>query len=261
MAALYHNQTINLPMKSRGFTLIEMILVIVILGVLAIGTTTFIKYGMQIYGNATDREDLIGSARFAIERLNREVRSAVPNSIQVKSGGDGKCLEFTPIALSTVYTYIPIAPESSSTIKVIAFDTSLLVDDLKVGVYLTQASEFYDDSSEKIYSLNDNNIENNDGDDEWSLTLDASVTFEQESPTNRIYFFNNSTSYCIDDEQLFRIHDGNKVIMAEDIAAGSDFYVDNATLKRNSIVSMRLNFNKNNELIEFNHNIQVPNVP
>ncbi|MBL4899232.1 MAG: type II secretion system protein, partial [Colwellia sp.] len=56
----------------RGFSLIELIVVIVILGVLATSVSTFISFGTQIYTDAKDREQVVSSARFAIERLNRE---------------------------------------------------------------------------------------------------------------------------------------------------------------------------------------------
>ena len=51
-----------------------------------------------------------------IERLSRELRNAVPNSIRVQSwaGGRAQCLQFTPIVASTVYTDIPVSPETPS---------------------------------------------------------------------------------------------------------------------------------------------------
>ena len=68
--------------KSSGFSLIELIVVIVILGVLAASITSFIRFGTQIYTETTARDQLVSSARFAIERLNREVRNALPNSLR-----------------------------------------------------------------------------------------------------------------------------------------------------------------------------------
>ena len=118
--------------KSNGFSLIELIVVIVILGILATGISTFISFGTQVYTDATDREKIISSARFAIERLNREIRTAVPNSIRINDNGSTgiitakQCIEFTPIVLSTIYTDIAVAPEpASNKIEVISFDEIL----------------------------------------------------------------------------------------------------------------------------------------
>ena len=105
MAAI--KQIKRLPKRLiRGFTLMEMILVIIILGIMGAGISGFISLSTQSYLNATNRDELIGNARFVIERLSRELRNAVPNSIRVQSwaGNRLQCIQFTPIVASTVYT-------------------------------------------------------------------------------------------------------------------------------------------------------------
>ena len=63
-----------------GFTLIELVMVILLLGIMATFASQFIGIGTQIYGDARSREQLMSDARFAMERLNREVRDALPGS-------------------------------------------------------------------------------------------------------------------------------------------------------------------------------------
>ncbi|HEY5602396.1 MAG TPA: type II secretion system protein [Gammaproteobacteria bacterium] len=75
--------------KSRGFTLVEMITVIVLLGIVAGMLTPFILSAMQAYVASKARAQLVGKGRLAIERLSREVRQAVPNSLSVLGGGTG----------------------------------------------------------------------------------------------------------------------------------------------------------------------------
>ena len=73
----------------RGFTLIEMITVIVLLGIIAGILTPFISSAMQAYVASKARANLLAKGRLALERLVREVRHAIPNSLSVIDGGNG----------------------------------------------------------------------------------------------------------------------------------------------------------------------------
>jgi len=73
----------------KGFTLIEMITVIVLLGIIAGILTPFIAKAMQAYTHSKARAELVARGRLALERLTREVRQAVPNSLSVLSAGTG----------------------------------------------------------------------------------------------------------------------------------------------------------------------------
>ena len=75
--------------KSTGFTLIEMVTVIVLLGIIAGILTPFIAKAMQAYTHSKARASLVDKGRLAMERLAREVHQAVPNSLSVLAGGDG----------------------------------------------------------------------------------------------------------------------------------------------------------------------------
>lgn len=275
----------------RGFSLIELIVVIVILGILATGISTFISFGTQVYTDATAREQVVSSARFAIERLNREIRTAVPNSIRINSnsltGATAKqCIEFTPVVLSTIYTKIAVTPEpATNEIKVIAFDETLFSagfsPNLKIGVYVLNVSDFYDGSNDNIFTLLNNTIVKSVN--EWTLKLNSTETFSENSPTERLYFFNHSVSYCVQNSRLTRHQSYSRnadntpvvtlaspaVLMAEDIAMHDDdgitlippFKLTEATQLRNSMVLIKLAFTSNLEYIVFNNEIQVPNVP
>jgi MSHA biogenesis protein MshO len=282
---IYQNNNYSKQLNNKsGFSLIELIVVIVILGVLATGISTFINLGSQIYSEATDRDHVVSSARFAIERINREIRTAVPNSIRINAntltGTSAKqCIEFTPIVLSAIYTEIPVAPDpASDEVKVIAFDDTLFntsfSPNLNVGVYILNASEFYGGSSNKVFTLL--NIPINKPSNEWTLRLDGAETFAEDSPTNRLYFFNKPISYCVQNSRLTRhenyTRDTNNtptssgVLMAENITMHNGnvlippFWLTEATQLRNSMVLIKLAFTSNLESIVFNNEIQVYNV-
>jgi MSHA biogenesis protein MshO len=79
--------------SARGFTLLELVLVIIITGVMAAAIAVFFKPAVDAYFDARRRAELSDMADTALRRIGREVRRAVPNSIRVP--GD-QCFELAP---------------------------------------------------------------------------------------------------------------------------------------------------------------------
>ena len=82
----------SLP-HSRGFTLIELTLVIVIAGVLAATLAVFMRPAIDSYIASGNRAELTDQADTALRRMLRDIRLAVPNS--VRSPGS-QCVEVVP---------------------------------------------------------------------------------------------------------------------------------------------------------------------
>lgn len=91
--------------RLRGFTLVELVLVIVLLGVTAGILAPFITGAMTAYRDNKERAELVTRGRLALERLAREVRHAVPNSLSVlkDAGGAPIGIEFLRAAASGRY--------------------------------------------------------------------------------------------------------------------------------------------------------------
>jgi MSHA biogenesis protein MshO len=233
-----------------------MIVVIIILGVLAAGISTFVSLSTQIYTESTAREQLVSSARFAIERLNRDIRNALPNSLRLTNVN--QCLEFTPILESTTYKNIPVAPEmKSNTISVIRFEETLN-DTWQAIVYPLNPNDVYDDDSGKrhdVDSIVDDTL------DEWGIVINDGTTthFTEDSPTQRLYFINinDTVEYCLIGGNLTR----NNILIAQNIVNTGPFDIQPATLQRNAMVQTHFRFERNSEQVTFNNEIQVLNVP
>jgi MSHA biogenesis protein MshO len=67
---------------SAGFTLIEMIMVIVITGIIAGMVAMFIRTPIQGYVDSVRRAELTDQADVALRRIARDVRLALPNSLR-----------------------------------------------------------------------------------------------------------------------------------------------------------------------------------
>lgn len=278
----------------KGFTLIELIVVMVLLGVMAVGITSFIGLATQTYVNVSARDELIASARFAIERLNREIRNAVPNSVRVRNDTRRQCIEFIPIIASTIYTDIPVVPEPvATTIKVIPFQNEFHNGDYTcspncfdlVTVYPLSDTDLYSPSftgSGKVFNLSP--FTPPLGQNEWEMGLVPPLPFlgtgnrfDASSPTNRLYIFRLPVSYCVGNNQLNRYEGhgftqnqllqptGGSSLMAENVATlkvtDLPFKLQNANLQRNAIVQLKIHFQREDEDIVFNNDIHLINTP
>lgn len=274
--------------KQKGFTLIELVAVIIILGVLATATTQYITFGAQVYLESTERQRVLSQSRFFVERLVRELRLAMPNS--VRTTPNGNCIEFVPVKASGAYrtdsaaNLAPIAPNpAASTIDVISYDisTNSSVND-RIYIYPTSPADVY--------------VQNNVQDDKWGtlastaltpsqsspqfrITFNSSERFPEESPVARFYIADVSINYCLVGGQVFRFvkNDFNSVqstgvpngiagiLMAEGLTntnAEPAFSYSSVSQARNAVVSLYLEFEANSGgNMFFNHEVHIPNVP
>ena len=88
----------------RGFTLVELILVIVIGGVMAATLTVFMRPALDSYLATRSRADLVAQADTALRRMVRDLRVAVPNSIRIPNS---QCFELLPTASGGRYRMEP----------------------------------------------------------------------------------------------------------------------------------------------------------
>jgi MSHA biogenesis protein MshO len=78
-----------------GFTLVELILVMVITGIVAAMVAVFIRQPIDAYLDSARRASLTDVADTAARRIARDLQAALPNSARVD--GSGKYLEYVPI--------------------------------------------------------------------------------------------------------------------------------------------------------------------
>ena len=81
------------PASVRGFTLIELVMVILVLGIIGAMVSVFMKSPVDAYLASLRRAALTDLADTATRRMARDIRSALPNSLRTPTD---QCLELIP---------------------------------------------------------------------------------------------------------------------------------------------------------------------
>lgn len=264
-------------MKSRGFTLLELVIAMLIMAIVAGFSVQFITHAVAIYRQGSERERLMSDVRFGLERLNREVRDAVPGSLRVTAIANGSCVRFWPISAVSRYQSLSVnngTNETEITLMSPADPPDLV---LKPG---DRAVVFpLDLYSESAGSTSDNDFVALIQDDPIPTASDGNITLQLQtaagtapefidSDTKRIYFAREQVRYCIANRQLtravanigdnFAANLSDAVLMAKHISQGV-FSENKAGLYQS--LGLALTASQNNENLEFRHVIRLYNAP
>jgi len=269
--------------QTQGFTLVEMVTVILILGIIVVGVSSFVIFGTRIFVESSAVDQVLSQSRFGVERMTRDIRSALPNSTRLITAGDGsyQCIEFVPIAASTSYVSAPIAPApASNAVSAIATNQTIAAGQWAM-IYPLTATEIYNPTgsiAKRFLIASVATIA-----DQVNITLAASVRFTEDSPLKRLFLVAQPISYCVEKQtngtsDLRRYANygyrtaqpspsimANGVIMAQNII--NNLQVEPAivltpsSLITNAIVHVEPRFSVNGESFKYQHQVQVINVP
>jgi len=92
----------TIRLRVSGLTLLEMIVTMVIVGVI-FGATLFFANPIQQAGDVTTRAELTDMADNALQRIGRDVRLALPNSVRQTSSGSTYFVELIPLRTGARY--------------------------------------------------------------------------------------------------------------------------------------------------------------
>ncbi|GAB3523010.1 PilW family protein [Photobacterium alginatilyticum] len=236
----------------RGFTLVEMVMALVILGFISLAIGSYLQLGTQGYVDTVNRDRAQSIARFALEKITREVRHAAPNSISTSNFGT--CLSFYPVRYSGFYQGNPDSA-AMSLVPAIGSATEWKAINAQAGLALAIGLP----SAMEYEAKRDQNKINSvaDGTEQGELTVNLAASPVYSSPAKRAYVYGDKVEYCLAGNLLTR--QGNRI--AEDVKS-VEFVVEGAGLQNNGMVHISLVIEKANtgEAFSYNHTVQVINV-
>ncbi len=287
---LMRTPSYGLPsIQRQGFTLVEMVTVVIILGILVLGVSSFLIFGTRIFIDSTSVEQVMSQSRFAIERMTRDIRNAVPNSIRVRSSGnDWQCIEMMPITSSASYILVPVVPlPAANTASVMqASNSAPLTKEQQLLIYPLRPADVYtsaNGSTGKLFAIKD--ITNSALTNATEIEFEKSVQFAEMSPRQRYFGITNAVSYCFekvtDDLALLNRYAGYgfnnptnqpapasmgpSVLMAENvvntISPNNPMAYTPGTLQNNAMVHLNPLFDIQGQSFQYHHQVQVINVP
>ena len=263
--------------QQSGFTLIELVIVIVLISIVALSLSNLTSETVYGYIDAKDRNRLSQSTKWTTERIAREVREALPQSIRASNSGGIHCVEFMNIVNASTYLDIPPSGDVSS-FNAVDFDLSFSAG-LTVAIMPINPTTIYGGSG----TLGSVAAIANSG-NEVTITLSGPTNFSRRSPQNRFYLLNSPISFCLNDisgdvtryagytttaAQPLPPTGGTSELLAENFSAnGNVFTYQSGTLNRSGLLQM--NFRAQNrdrnlvgtaESFEVFHEVHIRNVP
>jgi MSHA biogenesis protein MshO len=206
MHPIFKSSSIKLPSdKSKGFTLVEMVVVITIVGILAAGAALFIRNPTQAFIDSENRANLTDRADTALRRMARDIRNALPNSVPTTNGLDS-FIEFVPVKSAGRYRAAYGKPADTNnpldfTLSADSFDvlgpgvTVAASDKLVIYNLGIPGSDVYDENN----IIDGSNVHPllSIGNNLSTLSYNGGA-FPQGSPSSRFFIVSTPVSYACD---------------------------------------------------------------
>lgn len=269
---------------SRGVTLIEMVLTIVIMGILAAVLSTILTGPIRGYVDTGRRAALVDVGETALNRITRELRQALPNSVRITTSGNRTALEFLRAVTGGRYRAqqdCTTPPCTGDILDFTAADGSFdvmggLLQAPAAGQWVVVYNTSSGGASGNAY-VGDNRASVGAGSTPTLVNLNPAFLFPFASPEQRFFVVDSPVSFvCDTGNGTIRRHDGYAInavqsttpsggtasLLVNSVTA-CDIVYDPGTHSRAGLVTIRLTLTEPtlNESVTLFQQAHVLNVP
>jgi MSHA biogenesis protein MshO len=203
----------------KGFTLIELIVVIAVTAIVASLVTSLIARSMEMYRDVSRRAELVDAAEGALRRMGRDLRRSLPNGLRVSAGADA--IELLHVVDGARYRFDPGFNPSTGQDHSAASDTLEFSADAsfnvfgrlgalsfsygnplpaghRIGIYTTGGGVWTDaaaGANPGVITPASTSVTIQDDVDEDQIVLSSAFQFALQSPRRRLYLVDSPVSY------------------------------------------------------------------
>lgn len=281
----------------NGFTLIELVVVIVLSTIVVSFMAMFIAGPVQAYTDQARRAELVDLAEGALRRVARDVRRALPNSVRVTTSGSVVALEMLNTVDGVRYREQPPPDDPDKQLDFAAADnafnsvgaftgiskpfssTSHYLSVYNVGVTGADAYELANVITPPLTQID---IDADAAPGEDNIVMSPPFRFAYGSPAQRIFLLDGPLSYLCDlstgtltrysgynitashsdrDSAAELIAAGAASTLVSDQLSACNIAYAPGTSQRAGLVSLQLGIADVGETISLLHQVHVNNVP
>jgi MSHA biogenesis protein MshO len=260
----------------RGYTLIELVMVIVLLGIVATVSVRFVALSTRGALDASARQLRALQSVVISEQLTRELREAFPLSVR----STGSCIEWLPLEAGTNYLNLTTSEEvdqieiaefaqtpdpSESELRAVVYGYGTSVDDIYTAANPGPVSSVIDNIDDAVTPI--------------KIEFSPAHRFNTNSPARRLFVVGEPVSVCQSGDFLYRYSgyvptaiqpDPPSVtsgVLAEVLAASlsgtAEFQFSPGTLERAAVVQFTFDLESadGNGTTTVSQEVQIRNVP
>lgn len=268
------SNTRKVVVPQSGFTLIELVIVIIVLAIVSVFTGQFLSQNIDLYQRAVNQNERLSDARFIFNRMDKEFNSAIAFSVTDEQEQD--CISFVHFSAAGQYLN-HVAGKKQLTLIMDPVTRGKKggnasgFEGQKLSVFTTDADDFYANSADTIASIKNYKVASDDDPTQAMVTLTSKLA--RDSMVSRYFIFDKQVNYCLvkaggNTLNLYRKEvavtggSSTSVLMLSGLGNNSSMKLSQTTQVQHAMLDLKLDLLlRDNSPITFNHQLVMTNVP